>query len=107
MLNGPMKLVFIGQWLWAGAVVTGSIRLSKTVGGNLITGNTGSLRRWCTRKQTIPHFAYVDECDVSDLVKLRGMLREPFSRKDATPTGLYIILRVLRVRSLWILRGQG
>lgn len=39
-------------------------------------------------KQSIPHFAYVDECDVSDLVKLRSMLREPFARKDARLTYL-------------------
>ncbi|MFO0866730.1 MAG: dihydrolipoamide acetyltransferase family protein [Gemmataceae bacterium] len=39
-------------------------------------------------KQTIPHFAYVDECDVSDLVKLRAMLRDSFARKNAKLTYL-------------------
>ncbi len=29
-------------------------------------------------KHTIPHFTYVDECDISELVKLRASLREPF-----------------------------
>jgi pyruvate dehydrogenase E2 component (dihydrolipoamide acetyltransferase)/2-oxoisovalerate dehydrogenase E2 component (dihydrolipoyl transacylase) len=29
-------------------------------------------------KHTIPHFSYVDECDISELVKLRASLREPF-----------------------------
>jgi pyruvate dehydrogenase E2 component (dihydrolipoamide acetyltransferase)/2-oxoisovalerate dehydrogenase E2 component (dihydrolipoyl transacylase) len=31
-------------------------------------------------KQLIPHAAYVDECDVTDLVKLRESLREPFAK---------------------------
>lgn len=31
-------------------------------------------------KRTIPHFSYVEECEVTDLVKLRDSLREPFSR---------------------------
>lgn len=39
-------------------------------------------------KQTIPHFGYVDECDVSDLAKLRSLLREPFARKEARLTYL-------------------
>jgi pyruvate dehydrogenase E2 component (dihydrolipoamide acetyltransferase)/2-oxoisovalerate dehydrogenase E2 component (dihydrolipoyl transacylase) len=29
-------------------------------------------------KHTIPHFTYVDECDISELVKVRASLREPF-----------------------------
>ena len=29
-------------------------------------------------KHTIPHFTYVDECDISELVRLRASLREPF-----------------------------
>jgi pyruvate dehydrogenase E2 component (dihydrolipoamide acetyltransferase)/2-oxoisovalerate dehydrogenase E2 component (dihydrolipoyl transacylase) len=29
-------------------------------------------------KHTIPHFTYVDECDITELVKLRASLREPF-----------------------------
>jgi pyruvate dehydrogenase E2 component (dihydrolipoamide acetyltransferase)/2-oxoisovalerate dehydrogenase E2 component (dihydrolipoyl transacylase) len=31
-------------------------------------------------KRVIPHFTYVDECDITDLVKLRGSLREPFEK---------------------------
>jgi len=31
-------------------------------------------------KQTIPHYSYVEECEVTDLVKLRDSLREPFAR---------------------------
>ncbi len=29
-------------------------------------------------KHTIPHFTYVDECDISELVRVRASLREPF-----------------------------
>src|SRR5436309_935411 len=31
-------------------------------------------------KQTIPHYTYVDECDVTELVRLRESLRDTFSR---------------------------
>jgi pyruvate dehydrogenase E2 component (dihydrolipoamide acetyltransferase)/2-oxoisovalerate dehydrogenase E2 component (dihydrolipoyl transacylase) len=30
--------------------------------------------------RTIPHYSYVEECEVTDLVKLRESLREPFAR---------------------------
>lgn len=31
-------------------------------------------------KYTAPHFTYVDECDISELVRLRASLREPFEK---------------------------
>ena len=32
-------------------------------------------------KQTIPHYTYVDECDVSDLVRIREALKEPLKKQ--------------------------
>jgi pyruvate dehydrogenase E2 component (dihydrolipoamide acetyltransferase)/2-oxoisovalerate dehydrogenase E2 component (dihydrolipoyl transacylase) len=29
-------------------------------------------------KQRIPHYSYIEECDLTDLVRLRGQLRDPF-----------------------------
>jgi pyruvate dehydrogenase E2 component (dihydrolipoamide acetyltransferase)/2-oxoisovalerate dehydrogenase E2 component (dihydrolipoyl transacylase) len=31
-----------------------------------------------TAKQHIPHYSYIDECDLTDLVRLRGQLRDTF-----------------------------
>jgi pyruvate dehydrogenase E2 component (dihydrolipoamide acetyltransferase)/2-oxoisovalerate dehydrogenase E2 component (dihydrolipoyl transacylase) len=31
-------------------------------------------------KRTVPHFTYVDECDITELVRLRASLREPFEK---------------------------
>ena len=36
--------------------------------------------RMVQSKQTIPHYTYIDECDVTALVELRDSLREPFDR---------------------------
>jgi pyruvate dehydrogenase E2 component (dihydrolipoamide acetyltransferase)/2-oxoisovalerate dehydrogenase E2 component (dihydrolipoyl transacylase) len=44
-------------------------------------------------KHTIPHFTYVDECDVSDLVKLRASLREPFEKHGLKLTYLPFFVR--------------
>jgi 2-oxoisovalerate dehydrogenase E2 component (dihydrolipoyl transacylase) len=30
-------------------------------------------------KHRIPHYSYIDECDLTDLVRLRGQLRDPFA----------------------------
>jgi pyruvate/2-oxoglutarate dehydrogenase complex dihydrolipoamide acyltransferase (E2) component len=37
-------------------------------------------------KRTIPHYTYVDECDVTELVKLRESLRETVARKGVKLT---------------------
>ncbi len=39
-------------------------------------------------KRTIPHYTYVDECDVTEMVKLRESLKEPFAQKGAKITYL-------------------
>jgi len=31
----------------------------------------------------IPHYSYIDECEITDLVRLRGQLREPFAAAEA------------------------
>ncbi|HMF19581.1 MAG TPA: 2-oxo acid dehydrogenase subunit E2, partial [Gemmataceae bacterium] len=44
-------------------------------------------------KQTIPHYSYVDECDVSELVRLREGLREPFQRAGVKITYLTFLVK--------------
>ncbi len=44
-------------------------------------------------KQTIPHYTYVDECDVTDLVRLREALKEPFARNGVKLTYLAFFVK--------------
>ncbi len=46
-------------------------------------------------KRTIPHYTYVDECDVTDLVKLRETLKEPFARQNAKITYLAFLVKAV------------
>jgi 2-oxoisovalerate dehydrogenase E2 component (dihydrolipoyl transacylase) len=46
-------------------------------------------------KHTIPHYTYVDECDVTDLVKLRESLKETFNRKGAKLTYLAFFVKAV------------
>jgi pyruvate dehydrogenase E2 component (dihydrolipoamide acetyltransferase)/2-oxoisovalerate dehydrogenase E2 component (dihydrolipoyl transacylase) len=39
-------------------------------------------------KRTIPHYSYVDECDISDLVRLRSSLKETFAQRGLKLTYL-------------------
>jgi 2-oxoisovalerate dehydrogenase E2 component (dihydrolipoyl transacylase) len=44
-------------------------------------------------KHTIPHFTYVDECDISELVRLRASLREPFEKHGLKLTYLAFFVK--------------
>jgi pyruvate dehydrogenase E2 component (dihydrolipoamide acetyltransferase)/2-oxoisovalerate dehydrogenase E2 component (dihydrolipoyl transacylase) len=46
-------------------------------------------------KTTIPHYTYVDECDVSDLVRIRAGLRESFAAKGVKLTYLSFIAKAV------------
>ncbi len=44
-------------------------------------------------KRTAPHYTYVDECDVTELVRLREQLREPFSQAGVRLTYLAFLVK--------------
>ena len=44
-------------------------------------------------KRTIPHYSYVDECDVTRLVELRDSLREPFTQAGLKLTYLAFMVK--------------
>ncbi len=46
-------------------------------------------------KHTIPHYSYVDECDVTELVKLRESLKETFAKKGAKLTILAFFVKAV------------
>jgi len=46
-------------------------------------------------KRTIPHYAYVDECDLTDLVRIRGQLKEPFLTRGVKLTYLPFIVKAV------------
>jgi pyruvate dehydrogenase E2 component (dihydrolipoamide acetyltransferase)/2-oxoisovalerate dehydrogenase E2 component (dihydrolipoyl transacylase) len=46
-------------------------------------------------KRTAPHYSYVDECDVTELVRLRASLREPFAKKGVRLTYLAFVVRAV------------
>jgi pyruvate dehydrogenase E2 component (dihydrolipoamide acetyltransferase)/2-oxoisovalerate dehydrogenase E2 component (dihydrolipoyl transacylase) len=46
-------------------------------------------------KHTIPHYTYVDECDVTDLVKLRESLKDAFAKKGAKLTYLAFFVKAV------------
>ena len=52
-------------------------------------------QRMALSKRTVPHYSYVDECDVTDLVKLRESLREPFTRAGVKLTYLAFFVKAV------------
>jgi len=46
-------------------------------------------------KRTVPHYTYVDECDVADLVKLRELLREPYAERGVKLTYLAFFVKAV------------
>ena len=46
-------------------------------------------------KNTIPHYTYIDECEVTDLVRLRESLKEPFAERGAKLTYLAFFVKAV------------
>src|SRR5262245_57636229 len=46
-------------------------------------------------KHTIPHYSYVDECDISDLVRLRASLKETFAQRGLKLTYLPFFVKAV------------
>jgi 2-oxoisovalerate dehydrogenase E2 component (dihydrolipoyl transacylase) len=46
-------------------------------------------------KRAIPHYAYVDECDLTDLVRMRGQLKESFLASGVKLTFLPFIVKAV------------
>jgi pyruvate dehydrogenase E2 component (dihydrolipoamide acetyltransferase)/2-oxoisovalerate dehydrogenase E2 component (dihydrolipoyl transacylase) len=46
-------------------------------------------------KRTIPHYSYVDECDVTELVRLRDSLRDTFAQAGAKLTYLAFFVKAV------------
>jgi 2-oxoisovalerate dehydrogenase E2 component (dihydrolipoyl transacylase) len=46
-------------------------------------------------KQTIPHYSYIDECDVSELVRLRDGLRDTYARAGVKLTYLPFFVKAV------------
>lgn len=46
-------------------------------------------------KRQIPHYSYVDECELTDLVRLRRQLREPFARAGVKLTYLAFFVKAV------------
>lgn len=48
-------------------------------------------------KRTIPHYSYVEECELTDLIQLREHLREPFAKIGVKLTYLPFFLKAVAV----------
>jgi pyruvate dehydrogenase E2 component (dihydrolipoamide acetyltransferase)/2-oxoisovalerate dehydrogenase E2 component (dihydrolipoyl transacylase) len=45
--------------------------------------------------RTIPHYAYIDECDLTDLVRLRQQLKDPFAKAGVKLTYLAFFVKAV------------
>ncbi|HZV07627.1 MAG TPA: dihydrolipoamide acetyltransferase family protein [Gemmataceae bacterium] len=52
-------------------------------------------QRMVQSKRVIPHYSYVDECDVSDLVRLRESLRDTYARAGVKLTYLPFFIKAV------------
>lgn len=52
-------------------------------------------QRMVQSKRTIPHYSYVDECDATDLVRLRESLRDTYARAGTKLTYLPFFVKAL------------
>lgn len=48
-----------------------------------------------TSKRHIPHYSYIDECDLTDLVRLRGQLKDTFARNGVRLTYLPFVIKAV------------
>ncbi|MBL8794390.1 MAG: 2-oxo acid dehydrogenase subunit E2 [Planctomycetia bacterium] len=46
-------------------------------------------------KRTIPHYSYIDECDVTDLLRLREQLKEPLAKQGVKLTYLAFFVKAV------------
>ena len=51
--------------------------------------------RMVEAKRQIPHYSYIDECDITDLVRLRGQLREPLAATGVKLTYLAFFVKAV------------
>ena len=51
--------------------------------------------RMAAAKRVIPHYSYIDECDVTELVKLRDSLKAPYAAAGAKLTYLAFIIKAV------------
>jgi pyruvate dehydrogenase E2 component (dihydrolipoamide acetyltransferase)/2-oxoisovalerate dehydrogenase E2 component (dihydrolipoyl transacylase) len=52
-------------------------------------------QRMVLSKRTIPHYSYVDECDVSEMVRLRESLRDTYARAGVKVTYLAFFVKAI------------
>jgi pyruvate dehydrogenase E2 component (dihydrolipoamide acetyltransferase)/2-oxoisovalerate dehydrogenase E2 component (dihydrolipoyl transacylase) len=48
--------------------------------------------RMVASKRSIPHYSYIDECDVTDMVRLRNQLKDPFATNGVKLTYLAFLI---------------